>query len=211
MSVTGKARTYSRRVGRGAARRALRGVLLGVFVLLIAAWVAQYWWFLRVGDFYSYTMWLRCGYVELSTYSPTMKSVSPPFDCWTTLDSSKFRGWRCYIFGECVMVDRVPPDDRPSVMQVIAIAGGPWTARDDYEGIWEWGVPMWCLVAPLAVAIWLTRDRRRRCKSGFCLRCGYNLTGNVSGICPECGTPIPASVDSKPDDARRTPGRRKTG
>ncbi len=25
-----------------------------------------------------------------------------------------------------------------------------------------------------------------------CTTCGYNLTGNVSGICPECGTPIPA-------------------
>jgi predicted RNA-binding Zn-ribbon protein involved in translation (DUF1610 family) len=22
----------------------------------------------------------------------------------------------------------------------------------------------------------------------FCLTCGYNLTGNVSGICPECGS-----------------------
>ncbi len=23
-----------------------------------------------------------------------------------------------------------------------------------------------------------------------CLSCGYDLTGNVSGICPECGTPL---------------------
>lgn len=26
---------------------------------------------------------------------------------------------------------------------------------------------------------------------GFCEKCGYNLTGNVSGICPECGEPVP--------------------
>jgi hypothetical protein len=25
---------------------------------------------------------------------------------------------------------------------------------------------------------------------GCCRECGYDLTGNVSGICPECGTPI---------------------
>jgi hypothetical protein len=25
----------------------------------------------------------------------------------------------------------------------------------------------------------------------MCISCGYNLTGNVSGICPECGTPLP--------------------
>jgi hypothetical protein len=24
-----------------------------------------------------------------------------------------------------------------------------------------------------------------------CMTCGYCLTGNVSGLCPECGTPIP--------------------
>ncbi len=26
---------------------------------------------------------------------------------------------------------------------------------------------------------------------GFCSRCGYNLTGNVSGVCPECGWNLP--------------------
>ncbi len=25
---------------------------------------------------------------------------------------------------------------------------------------------------------------------GYCLKCNYNLTGNVSGICPECGSPV---------------------
>jgi len=25
---------------------------------------------------------------------------------------------------------------------------------------------------------------------GHCQTCGYNLTGNVSGVCSECGTPI---------------------
>jgi len=29
--------------------------------------------------------------------------------------------------------------------------------------------------------------RRRRRKRGQCLACGYNLTGNKSGTCPECG------------------------
>jgi hypothetical protein len=24
---------------------------------------------------------------------------------------------------------------------------------------------------------------------GFCRRCGYCLRGNVSGVCPECGSP----------------------
>lgn len=32
--------------------------------------------------------------------------------------------------------------------------------------------------------------RGRRIASGLCTACGYNLTGNMSGICPECGTPV---------------------
>jgi hypothetical protein len=31
-----------------------------------------------------------------------------------------------------------------------------------------------------------------RRKMGLCVRCGYDLTGNTSGVCPECGTPIEA-------------------
>ncbi len=31
----------------------------------------------------------------------------------------------------------------------------------------------------------------RRSWAGHCKRCAYNLTGNISGVCPECGTSIP--------------------
>lgn len=37
-----------------------------------------------------------------------------------------------------------------------------------------------------------------------CDGCGYNLTGNVSGVCPECGRPIPQDLQTKirPDPTR---------
>lgn len=35
------------------------------------------------------------------------------------------------------------------------------------------------------------RTRWNRLESGACLRCGYLLTANASGVCPECGAAIP--------------------
>lgn len=34
------------------------------------------------------------------------------------------------------------------------------------------------------------RSRRRRGAAGLCVSCGYNLFGNVTGRCPECGTRV---------------------
>jgi hypothetical protein len=45
-----------------------------------------------------------------------------------------------------------------------------------------------------AVVYAFCRDRNERPAEGCCRSCGYDLRGNVSGICPECGTPIPPEV-----------------
>lgn len=34
----------------------------------------------------------------------------------------------------------------------------------------------------------------RKPEAGKCIECGYNLLGNVSGVCPECGAVIENSV-----------------
>jgi hypothetical protein len=52
-------------------------------------------------------------------------------------------------------------------------------------------VPIWIplLVVALPTAFVWWRDRRR-IPPGHCQICGYNLTGNVSGRCPECGSAV---------------------
>lgn len=52
-------------------------------------------------------------------------------------------------------------------------------------------IPHWMLAAIFAFlpALWFAGFfiRRVRYRRGCCLACGYNLAGNISGICPECG------------------------
>ena len=36
----------------------------------------------------------------------------------------------------------------------------------------------------------LIREGRPFYPPGHCQKCGYDLTGNVSGVCPECGTEV---------------------
>lgn len=48
-------------------------------------------------------------------------------------------------------------------------------------------LPLIVVGFPTAWLIW--RDRRRH-DSRFCRQCRYDLTGNASGICPECGLKI---------------------
>lgn len=63
------------------------------------------------------------------------------------------------------------------------------------------------LTSPLCIlatgSIWYLW-RRRKYPAHCCQQCGYDLTGNVSGICPECGTPIavPEEIPSQQPDAQ---------
>ena len=44
-------------------------------------------------------------------------------------------------------------------------------------------------ILPVKVVVSADRETRRR-RRGECGRCGYDLTGNTSGVCPECGTSV---------------------
>jgi integrase/recombinase XerC len=62
---------------------------------------------------------------------------------------------------------------------------------------WSWRLALdqryafWLFASlPLAARTVLWYTRPRSVPRGHCQTCGYNLTGNVSGVCPGCGTPI---------------------
>jgi hypothetical protein len=49
-------------------------------------------------------------------------------------------------------------------------------------------LPLWIPFAIFSGTALLLHARARKPKPGTCAKCGYNLTGNVTGVCPECGT-----------------------
>jgi len=66
----------------------------------------------------------------------------------------------------------------------VGIVRGDWTIFGFVVLVTAWaGLLGWHLVdRPNAL-------RRRRLKCGLCGKCGYDLRGSVSGVCPECGQP----------------------
>lgn len=50
--------------------------------------------------------------------------------------------------------------------------------------------PVWLLVVTVGLPTGILWWRDRRPKAGFCKVCKYDLTGNLSGTCPECGAAI---------------------
>lgn len=69
------------------------------------------------------------------------------------------------------------------------------------------GLPTWVFVVGLALtsylSLWNPLRKYRRRKRGECPRCGYDLTGNESGTCPECGRAIDRAAGR---DATTSPG-----
>jgi hypothetical protein len=60
-----------------------------------------------------------------------------------------------------------------------------------------------CVWLPVAVVCLLASVLgfvlpRRRPMTGHCQECDYDLTGNISGRCPECGTPVSEAPEGKP-------------
>ena len=104
------------------------------------------------------------------------------------------------------------------------LLGGLLLGEDDLRevrGVSLCSLPMGSFEAPVGIALlvvgfptavlWrrqLQRLYHRRVQDGLCQHCEYDLRGNISGICPECGTPLTeeqrAAVAAA--DATATPG-----
>jgi hypothetical protein len=133
---------------------------------------------------------------------------------WYVVDVSPRDGWHVRVVGGLIGFEAGPSTGgrfRPPFYAYIgAYRGGPLLVSERLglryprvigTGPYGLAVPAWiCLLAmglPATVLWW--RDRRAR--PGYCPSCGYDLTGNVSGRCPECG------VSTRPEHEYETATR----
>jgi len=65
-------------------------------------------------------------------------------------------------------------------MPFLSIINKAWIV---YLPLW---IPFLLVAFPTAFLFW----RDRRIPQGHCKKCRYDLTGNTTGVCPECGTKI---------------------
>jgi hypothetical protein len=167
------------------ARRRLLSVAFVLSLLLFAAtvalWVFSYQsanWIERRSDKGALqTEWLVKswdGYVTLGHRCSPLDSRarSPGWD-YVAMPSKETLGW---------------PFQFPNDGHWFAGFGRLHESPTKTESITMIAIPDWvfCMSALAVFILALYRLRRRR---GHCLTCGYNLTGNISGVCPECGTP----------------------
>ena len=160
------------------ARRTAALIALAAGLLMIAgAWITSYWWAFGFQDrSQRYEWFVLQGNLHINRFPPNyVASKIAPMGLW----AGGFGVSRARLF---------PP-----------FFSLPHFYR---AGLADWRLelplhlPFLVFATPLA-ALWMyprlpfTRRRWRR-KHGLCVTCGYDLTGNESGVCPECGVEVQA-------------------
>jgi len=147
------------------------GVVLSV--LLLSAWGLSYSWGVYAPPISRYLVFVERGFVRV-TWSPNYRMIRARFELVR------------------VPSGRVPRTEAWWLPRRTSKLLAP------YEVWHALKLPLWipCVVAIVPTIVLFWRDRRRRIPPGHCRRCSYDLTGNMSGMCPECGEP--ALVDRAP-------------
>lgn len=154
-------------------------------VVILGAWMVSTTWILEYLNtnenvFVSACLYAGCLVVARQVYEYPEDRAAKGFDppaLWRKRRITWIRSWREQLGLRMPLA--MTRDD--------VVEGCPWTPYRRTEVV----LPLWMpfVLLAIATAYIFARDRRW-IPPGHCKTCGYILTGNVSGICSECGTEI---------------------
>lgn len=137
----------------------------------------------------SFTFRLYMGHLWWRASSDPIGRLLSEAQNWFRVHSTPTPKWRCFRAPVRISTNLKPYHfglALPTLRKITAPNGCLSTTID---------VPLWAVLFPpafLAVVLW---RKVRRARPGHC-SCGYDLTGNVSGVCSECGTHIESTGQS---------------
>jgi hypothetical protein len=151
-----------------------------------ALWVRSYW---------SYDVVARAAYSGLSTEFISMRGRLIFFHFNTYGEDPPPTEWGATTYPRgapmAVRLDSELGDSGPHWWNRLGFAALFTNSHPMYKRLRIVCIPAWLPTFALAAppTLWWTGHRRRRKRetTDVCVQCGYDLTGNVSGVCPECG------------------------
>ncbi len=139
--------------------------MVGLLLIFGAAWIASY---------------CRIGF-----YPPSQDQIWLTHGCidWIRPDEKLRQLWKS--------IDMLWPFDETWKFAGFDGFETHWIPRDFHQrypnGMTRFTIPLWMPTFLMLIVCYLFIWRKRR-QVGICVECDYDLTGNVSGVCPECGT-----------------------
>lgn len=163
--------------------------LIILFIVIGVAWIAQFWVYPLVSNWVDYLAALASGRLHVQVTTDTCPASVATWAGPTNPDPwDRIAIVNDTFSGQQVRVDWIRAADG-NFHWTDVLGGWPSFGMIDEDFDWGWYVriPLWLPLTITALLIWRWY-RRHRPRPGTCRNCGYDLTGNVSGRCPECGT-----------------------
>lgn len=157
--------------------------ILFVILLSIATLLTAAGWYVRLVQPTAYWAWRPLSSLDLrcdvkfgkATVSARVWQVTARVPRYGNLISFTMRGISLQV-GEFGTSTLRPGGDK--LATVVSLYVSPWVLT---------GVTA---LVGLGLPLVTRRRKRRRRKRGLCVKCGYDLRGNESGVCPECGEKV---------------------
>lgn len=161
------------------ARNIFKWFGVGLSLSLLAAWIVSLWTIVVYGQYGEAEFRLMGGEFVVEVYVPKFQFGA---GYWRVFDATpKDAGF--LGFGLCLPYFGTRYSPGNSLI---------YQSFTSYEA----RVPLWLMLAAISLLTWIAwhRDHRRISSPldhPLCASCGYDLTGNFSGVCSECGSTMP--------------------